>query len=118
GRDMFAPVAAHLAAGVPLREAGDPLAVEELEQLELPSARVWNKTATAHALVIDGFGNVSLNLGHSDLLALGVMIGDRLEVSTSGGTATATFVRTFADVQAGEIGRASCRERVVVTGVA
>ena len=103
GRDMFAPVAAHLAAGVPLREAGDPLAVEELEQLELPSARVSNGTATAHALVIDGFGNVSLNLGHADLLALGVMIGDRLEVSTSGGTATATFVRTFADVQAGEI---------------
>jgi S-adenosylmethionine hydrolase len=103
GRDMFAPVGAHIAAGAALREAGEPLAVEELVQLRLPEARMWNGIATAHVLVIDGFGNASLNLGHADLLALGVTIGHRLEIVTGRYRVTATFVRTFADVQAGEM---------------
>src|SRR5438128_470580 len=45
GRDVFAPVAAHLAAGEELRDAGDPLAVEELTVLELPQPSVEGGTA-------------------------------------------------------------------------
>ena len=36
GRDIFSPVAAHLALGVPLSEFGPPVAVEELERLDVP----------------------------------------------------------------------------------
>src|SRR3954471_21763461 len=36
GRDVFAPVAAHLAAGAPLAGAGDPIGVDELTPLILP----------------------------------------------------------------------------------
>jgi S-adenosylmethionine hydrolase len=103
GRDVFAPVAAHLAQGAPLGGAGDPLAAGELERLELPHARVMDGTAVAHALVIDRFGNVALNLGHADLLSMGVAIGSQVEVATDAETATATFVRTFADVGDGEM---------------
>jgi S-adenosylmethionine hydrolase len=103
GRDVFAPVAARLAMGATLAEAGDPLDADELERLELPTARVMDSTALAHALVIDAFGNVALNLSHQDLLAMGVTIGDRVEVTTGEETAMATFVRTFADVDPGEL---------------
>ena len=37
GRDIFAPVAAALAAREPLAAVGEPLAVEELRPLELPA---------------------------------------------------------------------------------
>src|ERR1700709_1795181 len=36
GRDIFAPVAAHLAAGAELADAGDPIDPESLTRLELP----------------------------------------------------------------------------------
>ena len=37
GRDVFAPVAAHLAAGAPLAEAGEPLDPDTLDTIELPA---------------------------------------------------------------------------------
>src|SRR4051794_37595572 len=58
GRDLFAPVAAHLAAGEPLAAAGDPLDVADLVALELPSARVEAGALVVHALASDRFGNV------------------------------------------------------------
>ena len=40
GRDVFAPVAAQLAGGAPLAEAGDPLEADKLVALEMPESRV------------------------------------------------------------------------------
>src|SRR6478672_2410369 len=40
GRDVFAPVAARLAAGGELAEAGTPLEPDELVRIELPSAAI------------------------------------------------------------------------------
>ncbi len=40
GRDLFAPVGAHLAGGVELAETGDPLDPAELVALDLPTARL------------------------------------------------------------------------------
>ena len=99
GRDVFAPVAAHLAAGEELRDAGDPLAVEELTLLELPQPTVEHGTAVGHALLIDAYGNVSLDLGHEHMLEAGLTIGAQVEVNG----APATVVQTFADVPAGEL---------------
>src|SRR4051794_30978993 len=36
GRDLFVPVGAHIAAGAELRDAGEPLAIDELDTLTLP----------------------------------------------------------------------------------
>ncbi|MFL5885251.1 MAG: S-adenosyl-l-methionine hydroxide adenosyltransferase family protein [Thermoleophilaceae bacterium] len=103
GRDMFAPVAARLAAGAALGNAGDPLAVEDLTRLELPRAEVAGGAATGHVLTVDGFGNVALNLSHSELFELGITIGNEVELATRLARASATFVRTFADVGPGEL---------------
>ena len=102
GRDLFAPVAAHLAMGAALADAGEPLDPGVLETLSLPQPRLEDGTAIAHALVVDGFGNVSLDLRHEHLLELGLSIGSRVRIAARGGRWDATFVQTFADVAAGE----------------
>ncbi len=58
GRDIFAPVAAHLASGVPLSQLGTAIAPDSLQRLDLPPV-----TRTAHTLqgciqAIDHFGNL------------------------------------------------------------
>jgi S-adenosylmethionine hydrolase len=103
GRDVFAPVAARLAAGADLAEAGDPLDAGELVALKLPSPRILDGAAEAHALVVDGFGNVALNLEHQHLLEMGLVIGSRVLVRAAHLERVATFVQTFADVPAGEL---------------
>ncbi|HEX8648328.1 MAG TPA: SAM-dependent chlorinase/fluorinase [Thermoleophilaceae bacterium] len=102
GRDVFAPVAAHLAIGDELADAGEPLDPGVLETLSLPEARIEDGVAVAHALVVDGFGNVALDLRHDHLLELGLVIGSRVRVDGRGGRRDATVVQTFADVPAGE----------------
>jgi hypothetical protein len=102
GRDVFAPVAAHLATGAELADAGDPLDPADLVTLEIPRARLESGAAVAHALVVDGFGNVALDLRHEHLLELGLVIGTRALVHARSGRREATVVQTFADVPAGE----------------
>ena len=99
GRDVFAPVGAALAAGEPLGDAGDPLDPDELTPLELPEPRREEGTLVAHALTIDGYGNVALNVAHEDALGAGIRLGDSVRVNSHVGT----VVQTFADVSAGEL---------------
>src|SRR3954465_3781117 len=61
GRDLFAPVAARLAAGEPFGEGGEPFDPAELAGLELPSAHVEDGELVAHALTADRFGNLLLD---------------------------------------------------------
>ena len=72
GRDVFAPTAAHLAAGVPLDALGPAIAVEELHVVELPSPMVAAGAVGARVTGIDGFGNVQLNVRPHDLEAAGI----------------------------------------------
>ena len=80
GRDIFAPVAAQLAAGAPFEDAGEPLDTESLETVELPTPRIEDGTLLAHALVIDRFGNVGLNIGHEELAGTGLTLGSQVEI--------------------------------------
>ncbi len=103
GRDIFAPVAAHLAAGAELADAGDPLDPETLQRVELPEPRDEDGAVVAHALVIDHFGNVGLNVDHDRLAGTGMTLGARVEVEALGESYSATYAHTFADVSPGEL---------------
>src|SRR5437660_9345905 len=72
GRDIFAPVAARLAAGAALAEAGQPCDPDELVRVELPRPQFANGVLLAHALYIDRFGNVQLDVGHEQLAEAGL----------------------------------------------
>src|SRR5207245_3390393 len=67
GRDLFVPVAARLALGAPLAEAGEPLDPSTLTHLELPDPRIYPDRVIAHVVYVDGFGNATLNLDHEQL---------------------------------------------------
>jgi S-adenosylmethionine hydrolase len=100
---VFAPVAAHLAAGAELADAGDPLAPEQLERLELPEPREEEGALVAHALICDRFGNVSLDVHHEHLQGSGLTLGAGVEVEVGDRRRLATYAQTFADVAPGEL---------------
>ena len=103
GRDVFAPVGARIGAGAELLEAGEPLGLEELVVLELPAWSVEDGVARGHALLIDRYGNVALDMDHSAALTLGLTIGARVTVTVTGDQREARFVQTFADVPPGDL---------------
>jgi S-adenosyl-L-methionine hydrolase (adenosine-forming) len=102
GRDIFAPVAAALAAGKRLADVGEPLAPAGLESLELSCARVEAGALIAHVLHGDVFGNVILDATPEQLRALPARPGDMLAVEHGRGTYAARYALAFADVAAGE----------------
>ncbi len=61
GRDIFAPAAAHLAAGVPLSNFGIP--VNDIVKLMLPKPIVENGKLNGQVLYNDHFGNIVTNIG-------------------------------------------------------
>jgi S-adenosyl-L-methionine hydrolase (adenosine-forming) len=98
GRDIFAPVAARLAAGAALAEAGQPCDPQALVKLQLPRPRRDGSALVAHAIYIDRFGNVQLDVTHDDLTDSGLKLGSRVRLTGASGTFEAQYARTFADV--------------------
>src|SRR4051794_35622866 len=103
GRDLFAPVAAHLSLGARLDEAGEAIDVGSLVALELPSPRIADGEVAAHAIHRDGYGNVTLDLDSSMLADGPIRPGDALEVQAPDGRFRALWARTFADVSPAEV---------------
>lgn len=104
GRDIFAPVAAHLAAGEPLDQSGEGLDTSLLVRLEAPRARMEGGALVAAVNNTDRFGNVQLGAERDDLSGLGARLGDLLQVRLqSGELHVGTYARTFSDVEDGEL---------------
>ena len=103
GRDIFSPVAAHLAMGVELEELGPAVEPDALVRLELPKPKVGQARIRATALYVDRFGNIQLNLTSSDLERIGITPGTKVEVEIRFERYFAVAARTFADVRPGDI---------------
>ena len=80
GRDIFAPVAARLAAGLPLDVVGLPIDAGGLTNLQLPEPRRHRDGLSATAVLVDRFGNVALNLDAARLEA--AKLGETVELLT------------------------------------
>jgi S-adenosyl-L-methionine hydrolase (adenosine-forming) len=102
GRDIFMPVAARLASGMPLDEAGDPVAAGSLVTLPPPDYRITDGTVHAEVVSVDGYGNVQLSLPGPDAPGAGLFPGASVAVSWDGGAAVLPFVATFGEVAPGE----------------
>jgi hypothetical protein len=99
GRDIFAPVAAHLAAGAELADAGDPIDADEIVRTDMPLAFVDGNELYAHAIGFDRFGNIMLDVEHAELTGSGFRLGHGVEVNGRPGV----YAVTFADVAPGEL---------------
>ncbi len=97
GRDIFAPVSAHLAAGVALEHLGSPYDPASLRRLEWPQPRAIENGFEAHIIHIDHFGNLVTNVKGEGLE------GPRARwIITCGGLRLRGISATFADALPGE----------------
>jgi S-adenosylmethionine hydrolase len=104
GRDVFAPAAAHLAAGTRLSDLGPPVDPSSLVVASLPVAGVEPGRIDAEVLGVDRFGNVQLSAGLGDIERAGLAGSNRLRVLTRGGATAVRLAATFGDVAEGEFG--------------
>ena len=81
GRDVFAPAAAHLAAGMKLENLGPAVDLATLVHLDVPGPMVAEGAVGARVTATDGFGNVQLNATESDLEDAAVAVGNVLIVN-------------------------------------
>lgn len=97
GRDLFSPVAAHLASGLPIEKTGPAVGIAGCARIEpfrahpLPDDGGWE----GEVVCIDRFGNVVTSIDAPTLRGC-------TAASVTAGTATGIpFVRTYGDVEPG-----------------
>ncbi len=103
GRDIFMPVAAHLAADAQLAAAGEEIDVGELVTLAAPERLVHDFTAAGEVLTVDRFGNVQLSITGADAAEIGVKPGGTVLVSFGHRQLTLPYRETFGAVATGEL---------------
>jgi S-adenosylmethionine hydrolase len=104
GRDLFAPMAAHLAAGIPLTEVGPAIDPATLVRIEFPRPERRGDALETAVLFIDAFGNCRLAGEPAHLAALRSRLepGDRFEVGIGDRSLTVAWQPTFGAVSIGE----------------
>ncbi|HZY06769.1 MAG TPA: SAM-dependent chlorinase/fluorinase [Ilumatobacteraceae bacterium] len=100
GRDIFAPVAAHLCNGVDLTEFGPLIDADELMPGMVPLPRQEEEGLVGEVLWVDHFGNCQLNIGPDEIADWGAQI----QVSFGESQRVATRKTTFADIATGAVG--------------
>jgi S-adenosylmethionine hydrolase len=108
GRDIFSPVAAHLANGVPLERVGPAIDPAELVDLRLPEPAIRDGVLETSVLFIDSFGNARLAGVPEDLVqSAGGELGEGRSFLVTGGSIGPEGIEvpwhtTFGDVGPGE----------------
>jgi S-adenosylmethionine hydrolase len=110
GRDIFAPMAAHIAVGGDFAQVGSVVDASSLVALRFPQPDVREGVLQSSVVYVDSFGNLRL-AGEADDLARAV--GEltpgrsfRVEFGATNGSGpiveTAPWVRTFGEIPVGE----------------
>jgi S-adenosylmethionine hydrolase len=109
GRDIFSPVAGHLAIGDDFGEVGPTIDPASLVALRFPQPHVGQGVLASSIVYVDSFGNLRLAGERDDLVrAVGELTPGRafrVEFGASNGSGpiveTAAWARTFGDIPAG-----------------
>jgi S-adenosylmethionine hydrolase len=108
GRDLFAPVAAHLAMGIPFADIGASVEPADLVALRLPQPKIGDGALETSVVYVDSFGNARLAGFPADLeAALGGLEPGRpvtLRITRADGSTAeqpVTWERTFGAVALG-----------------
>lgn len=98
GRDIFAPVAAHLAEGTSPSRFGPEIHDYAIPEFANPYVR--KDELFGEVLHIDDFGNVVSNISASNLKKMGIREGCSLRVKLSGKTLTLKLCSAYGEVPA------------------
>jgi hypothetical protein len=114
GRDIFAPVAAHLCNGVRFDDLGDVVEPETLMPGLVTLPQIGETEIITEVTWVDVYGNCQLNVGPGDLQTLAAMrsvgsgggatIGRTMSVVVDGSQRSAVVVGSFDDIAEGALG--------------
>ncbi|MFX1486953.1 MAG: S-adenosyl-l-methionine hydroxide adenosyltransferase family protein, partial [Promethearchaeota archaeon] len=100
GRDVFAPVAAHLASGTPLESFGR--LIENVIEHPFPSPKVSEEGISGEVIHIDGFGNLITNISTMHIREKNIRFGETIKVSINDWISKIPFLRTYGSTSKGE----------------
>lgn len=103
GRDIFAPVAGRLAAGLDPAKVGPKLDPAQLVRLAVTEGYVHGDHVHADVVAVDHFGNLALNVARSDLEAAGLTLGDTVELRAGGRSMQVPFATHYGEVSQGRL---------------
>jgi len=103
GRDLFAPVAAALAGGLPLVEVGPPVEADALAPYPLSGPVSGDGVVEGHVVWVDRFGNVctDVEVFRAQEALGGLVVGDEVWVELRGLRFGLPFLEFFAQAQPG-----------------
>ena len=104
GRDVFAPAAAHIAAGMPLEKLGTAVDTSVLQVLELEVAEAEPGRIHGAVVDVDRFGNIRLSARPSDLERAGFSVGTMVEIATTATSIRARRIVAYSDVRRASTG--------------
>lgn len=104
GRDIYGPVAAHLAGGTRPSAVGPEItgASTSLVRLPIASARREGSAVIGSVVHVDRYGNLIANITGGLTEEVGLAPGDPLHITIGDQPITATFVTTYDDVPEGD----------------
>ena len=100
GRDIFAPVAAHLAQGVPIENFGQT--IDHMIQLRISQPLISNHHISGEIIHTDGFGNIITNINYSQIQDL-ITFGKKYQVTINQITKTMKCMKSYGYVSPGEL---------------
>jgi len=101
GRDIFAPVAAHLASGIDPDKFGTP--VKTLVMLPVKEPTFSGGSISVQVLHLDRYGNVILNFREGGDLASKFKEGNLVKISIGRDNYSGPLVKTYGDVEKGRL---------------
>lgn len=103
GRDIFAPMAALLAAGRSMEWFGPTIPPESLVRLPVSLPVVTADGIKGQVIALDGpYGNLASDISAETFAKLGFKRGDQVSIRLGDQPFTLPFVRTFSDVPEGQ----------------
>jgi S-adenosylmethionine hydrolase len=103
GRDIFGPVAAHLAQGTDPARMGAPLAQSDLNLASSRAPAIAGGIVSAEVLHVDRSGNVILNLPAGGDAAAKLHYGNLVRVTVGKENFSGPLVRTYAEGEKGRL---------------
>jgi S-adenosyl-L-methionine hydrolase (adenosine-forming) len=103
GRDIFMPVAAHLASEAELASAGTEIDVSDLVALPAPERRIRDCVAEGEVLTVDRFGNIQLTITASDAAQIGLTSDAAVLIRCGPHQLTVPYRDMFGAVAPGEL---------------
>jgi S-adenosyl-L-methionine hydrolase (adenosine-forming) len=103
GRDIFMPVAAHLASDAELATTGEQIDIADLVTLPVPERTIRDSVAAGEVLTVDRFGNVQLTITAADAAEIGLKPGAAALVRCGRHQLTIPYRDMFGAVAPGEL---------------